>query len=76
MDTAMQQMHAWHREKKNQILFFFFKAKRKRKTGSPSGFRPNNFVASINDLVETRAPEMVSVTEFGYWMMRSSAHLS
>lgn len=41
---------------------------------SPSGFRSNNFVASINDLAEARTPEMVSVTELGYRMMRSSTH--
>ena len=39
---------------------------------SPSWFRPDDFVASINHL--TGSPEMVGVTELGYGMMSSSTH--
>ena len=43
-------------------------------SNSPPGFGSDNFVASIND-VEARSPEMVSVTELGNGMVRSSTHL-
>jgi hypothetical protein len=60
------------------LSFFLFsfkvegKERKQQDRDSPSGFGTNNFVASIN-LTETRAPEMVSVTELWYRMMRSSA---
>ena len=51
------------------------KKKSKNRLNSPSGFRSDNFVASINNLVEAGSPEMVSVTELGNGMMRPSTHL-
>ena len=48
---------------------------KKREAALPARLGTNNFVASINDLAEAGTPEMVSVTELGYRMMRPGTHL-